>query len=346
VLALLLLAALGIGAFAADRWTRDAGTGGTPSPAGTAIAALTPAPPALQPTSAPSPISAATPPSAPSLTAPAQLTAGPTPAAPATPPLAAQGSVAAERALAALPGTTSAIVVAGGVATGRDAERRMPAASLIKLFIAGETYRQVAAGQLGLTDRFTVRQSDVVGGTGILQRQVGATYTLDEMVEIMLVESDNTAANMLIDRLGGFAPVNGFITGLGLSEGTRLNRRLLDTAAQARGVENTTTARDVASFYEQLRAGQVVNPTASRRIVDILARRAGRDRNWLLLDLPPGAGVAHINGTNPGVRNDAAIITGEAGPYILVVLVQHADEAAAERAIARVSLDIYNANRR
>lgn len=226
----------------------------------------------------------------------------------------------------------------------RDADRVMPTGSVIKLFIAGEAYRQVASGRLTLTDPFTVKQSDVVGGTGILQGQVGKTYTLDQIVEITLLYSDNTGANMLIDRIGGFTPVNDFAASLGLTN-TRLNRRLADTAAQARGVENTSTAREISVFLLKLQLGQVVSPTASARMLDILTRRAQIDRKWLLLDIPSNVQAAHISGTLIGLRADAGIFVPNPGaqPYILVILDQHGDEAAAERAIAAASLTIYRA---
>jgi beta-lactamase class A len=248
-----------------------------------------------------------------------------------------------ERSLNSLPGAASGAFIRGDQVVARDADRVAPTASIIKLFIAGTIYEQLAAGRLQPGETLTVRQSDVVGGTGILLTQVGSTHTLEEMVEIMLLHSDNTASNMLIDRLGGFAPVNRFIDGQGLTGNTRLNRKLLDTEAQRQGRENTSTARDVAAYLQRLLRGEVVNATASARILGILRQRGQTDRDWLLRNFPADVGGAHISGILPGVRNDAVLMTGDAGPYILVVFVQQGDEAAAERAIARVGREIHDA---
>lgn len=302
-------------------------------PTATVMATATPVPTA---TGAPSPTAV---PTAPPATATAVASGPPTPNP--------RVENAARTAFAALPGTATGIFLnlgSGSEVILRDADKVMPTGSVIKLFIAGEAYHQVASGRLTLNDPFTVKQSDVVGGTGILQNQVGKTYTLDELVEITLVYSDNTGANMLIDRLGGFTPVNNFIVSLGLTN-TKLNRRLADTAAQARGIENVSTAREVSIFLLKLELGQIVDQATSRRILTILQRRAQVDQNWLLVKLPTGVDAAHITGTLPGLRVDAGIIrpTPSAAPYILVIFDQTSDETGAERAIATASSDIYQA---
>ena len=77
----------------------------------------------------------------------------------------------------------------------------------------------------------------------------------------------------------------------------------------------------------------------------ILARRAEVDRNWLLVDLPAESRAAHLTGTLTGLRGDAAIIDPGAAtpPYVLVAIVRHDDDGAAERALSRASVDIYRA---
>lgn len=322
----------------------------TPPPATATLVAAVPTATPLPPTA--TVMATATP--VPTATGALSPTAVPT-APPATATAVASGPPtpnprvenAARTAFAALPGTATGIFLnlgSGSEVVLRDADKVMPTGSVIKLFIAGEAYHQVASGRLTLNDPFTVKQSDVVGGTGILQNQVGKTYTLDELVEITLVYSDNTGANMLIDRLGGFTPVNNFIVSLGLTN-TKLNRRLADTAAQARGIENVSTAREVSIFLLKLELGQIVDQATSRRILTILQRRAQVDQNWLLVKLPTGVDAAHITGTLPGLRVDAGIIrpTPSAAPYILVIFDQTSDETGAERAIANASSDIYQA---
>ncbi|MEN6391228.1 MAG: serine hydrolase, partial [Syntrophomonas sp.] len=80
---------------------------------------------------------------------------------------------------------------------------QMPSASVIKLFIMTAAYNQAATGQLKLDDKLVLRDSDKVGGTGSLAgRPSGTSLTIRQLIELMITESDNTAANLLIDKLG------------------------------------------------------------------------------------------------------------------------------------------------
>jgi S1-C subfamily serine protease/beta-lactamase class A len=277
---------------------------------------------------------------------PAPPAAAPLPkAAPLPPDRAAALREAAFRSIYSLPGTSSGVFLNVGnpdASAADDPEMVMPAGAFIDLMIAGAAHQQVALGRWSPAEIFTLTDAVKVGGTGILQGQpAGSRYTLDQLVDILLQHSDNTAANMLIDGLGGFEPVNAFSAQLGLKQ-TQLRRRLADTQAQARGVENTTSAGDVTHFLVRLALGEVVSPDASGRILGALVRRAERDRSWLLLDLPGQVAAAHLPATLPGFRADAGIVmTGDAA-YVLTLFVKDRDEPGMERAIARVAAEVHN----
>jgi serine/threonine-protein kinase len=341
-----------------------------PVVAPTATTVSTPTPPPT-PTASPTPMVALPPPTelparpTPTPVPPTPTTAWPTPtvpptrgpaAAPATapPPTATVAPTAAgggaleatvHRAILSLPGTSSGVFARldAPAYAADDPEMVLPAGSLIKLPIAGAAYEQVALGHWKLTDTFTLTEANRTGGTGIIgDRPLGTTFTLEQLIEAMLLYSDNTAANMLIDRFGGFEPVNSYAARLGMGQ-TSLRRKLFDQAAQARGVENTTTTGDVALFLLKLGAGEVVNPSVSERLLGHLIQRAQRDREWMLRDLPGGVNAAHLTGTLTGYRADAGIIEAGGKLYILVLFARHSDEAGIERAIARVSAEIYQA---
>ena len=92
----------------------------------------------------------------------------------------------------------------------------------------------------------TIRASDVVGGTGTLQSQVGRTLSLREVAHQMVIHSDNVAANILVDAVGmssvnATAQANGF-------PNTFFRRHMLDTSAQAAGIENLVSAADLAGM--------------------------------------------------------------------------------------------------
>ncbi len=161
--------------------------------------------------------------------------------------------------LRALPGRSSAALLdldAPDGAAGDDPDMIMPAGALIMLPLAGAAYARVATGAWRADTTFTLADADKVGGTGSLQyRPAGTTLALDDLVALMLGEGDNTAANLVLARLGGVAAVNEYAGRLGL-RGTTMRRPLFDTAARAAGVENTTTAGDLARLLLLLDRGK------------------------------------------------------------------------------------------
>jgi beta-lactamase class A len=194
---------------------------------------------------------------------------------------------------------------------------------------------------IDLSTQVTIRQKDIVGGTGDLQHQVGRTLSLDELAHQMVLKSDNVAANILVDSVG-MARVNDFSRAHDLPN-TFFRRHMLDTAAQAAGIENVTSAADLAAMVEAIERGTLISPTISARAASLLAERGRVDKDWLGLDLPPGAQLAHINGTLDGVRNDVGLITTAGGTsFVLAVCQDHlASDAAGETAIARLARRAY-----
>ncbi|MFN8536360.1 MAG: serine hydrolase [Thermomicrobiales bacterium] len=318
-----------------------------PTPTPVPPTATVPPPPA--PTAIP-PTATRVPPTA--TPVPPTATVAPT-SPPAPPPTAVPTAVAASplettarRAILSLPGTSSGVFVRLNdpvTYAADDPDMVLPAGSLIKLPIAAAAYEQVALGHWQPNETFKLTEANRTGGTGIIRdRPLGTTFTLDQLIETMLLHSDNTAANMLIDRLGGFGPVNDYAARLGMGH-TTLRRKLFDQAAQARGLENTTTTNDIAHFLLKLGAGQVVNAAVSERLMGNLVERAQQDREWMLRDLPGGVNAAHLTGTLTGLRADAGIIADGGNLYILVLIARDPDEAGIERSIARVSAEIYQA---
>jgi beta-lactamase class A len=245
-----------------------------------------------------------------------------------------------------LPGTSSGVFLNFANSNDNAADepaRLFAAASLIKLPLAGAAYQRVATGQWQLTDQFTLTEAAKVGGTGILREQpAGSTYTLDQLIAIMLIHSDNTAANMLLDRLGGFGPVNTFSQAQGMNN-TVMRRRLYDLAAQSRGLENTTTTGDIARFFTRLQSGDLLPRTYADRLRTILVARGQQDKDWALRNLPPDTIALHMTGTSVGLRNDAILVIKGNTQYLLVLMVNDPNEAGIEAAIARVSAQIYAA---
>lgn len=170
-------------------------------------------------------------------------------------------------------------------------------------------------------------QRDIVGGSGNIQaRGVGVSYSVDELLCAMIAQSDNVAANLIINRLGMDA-VNGTCAALGLTQ-TALARLMMDTDAQAQGRENYTSARDAATVLQRLAAGTIATPELCERARGYLL--AQEDTRGIVEGVPGDVSVAHKTGSLANAQHDASIVYAE-HPYILVVLTQDFER---ERALA------------
>jgi beta-lactamase class A len=244
---------------------------------------------------------------------------------------------------ASVPNGSAELIANGGslVASYRASEPRT-AASTIKLALLIELFREEKAGGLDLSRTVTIQANDVVGGTGTLQYQVGRTLSLHELAHQMVIRSDNVAANLLVDIVG-MANVNATAQA-NLFPNTFFRRHMLDTAAEAAGIENVTSAEDLAGMMHGIVRDTMISPTVSEKARAFLDERGQIDKDWLGLDLPAGAQLAHINGTLTGVRNDVGLITSPAGEsFVLAVCQDHlANEAVGEAAIGTLARRIYD----
>lgn len=204
----------------------------------------------------------------------------------------------------------------GEVAVAPDA--RHVAASIIKLPILACALETVTAGELSLDEQITVTQQDIVGGSGNIQsRDVGVSYSIDELLYAMIAQSDNVAANLVIGRLG-MDMVNETCAALGLTQ-TVLARLMMDAEAQAQGRENYTSARDAVAVLQQLAAGTIATPELCERARGYLL--AQEDARGIVEGVPGGVLVAHKTGSLANAQHDAAIVYAER-PYVLAILTQ------------------------
>ncbi|HWR45305.1 serine hydrolase [Sporomusa sp.] len=192
-----------------------------------------------------------------------------------------------------------------------------PAASMIKVPIMYEIMRQAAAGMISLEETLGVTSGITTGGAGILKElRPGLTLTVRELVTLMIILSDNTATNMLID-LAGMDNVNNTMTGLGLKS-TVLRRRMMDFDAARAGLENGISAADLALLLAQVLDSTMLPPAYGAMMLDILKRQQINDK--LPFFLPEETVIAHKTGTLPGVEHDAGILFLPDGPYTICVL--------------------------
>src|SRR6202790_2024852 len=134
-----------------------------------------------------------------------------------------------------------------------------PQASSIKICVLAELYRQAQQGKLKLTDMYTVNAADLVQDSDIMGGLTpGVTQiTLRDLATMMVAVSDNSATNVLIDRVG-MDNVNAFLKAQGLRD-TRLRRKMMDLKAAAEGRENVSTPNEVLNLLQALYRGETLN---------------------------------------------------------------------------------------
>ena len=215
-----------------------------------------------------------------------------------------------------------------------NADQPLMAASVIKLTVMVEAFRQREAGILRFDQTVTIRREDKLPSCGALTyMHDGLQVTVEDLVTLMIILSDNTATNLLIDLLGQEA-INQTINTMGLTE-TRLNRKLFMPELARQGIENYVSARDMCRLLEQLLLGKLISPDASREMLNILKnQRLNGKMPFYLHDrhIP----IAHKTGEDDGITNDVGVIFKDE-PVIFCFLSNHTVVPQAERAIQEIA---------
>jgi beta-lactamase class A len=248
--------------------------------------------------------------------------------------LAAHGQTLPESLKARIgdfPGTVS--LYAKNPATGATVDIRgsepVRTASTIKLPIVCAVFDAVARGQAKWSDPLTVTAAERASGTGVIASEIsdGVPLPLRDVANLMMVLSDNTATNMIIERFGADM-VNNYLDRIGITT-TRLNRRILAGSAagwSAAGKlpENQkyglgkSTPRDMVTILEKLERGEIVSHDASKEILAIMKRC--QDSTGIRRRLG-GTSVANKTGALDALRSDVGIVYTKAGPIMMAITV-------------------------
>ncbi|MGI5973121.1 MAG: serine hydrolase [Oscillospiraceae bacterium] len=180
---------------------------------------------------------------------------------------------------------------------------RVPSASTIKTPILLTALEQVRQGMLSLTDPMTVSPDCVLPDTEVFDRGE-SVYSLGELLYWMIVESDNTATNVILDALG-FDAVNEYCAMILGLENTLCQRKMLDFAAAQAGLDNFTSAADQRRLFSLLHGGQILNPGLRKIALSILCRQ--RSMDCMLRYIPDAVEVAHKTGGLNGVAHDCGL---------------------------------------
>lgn len=219
------------------------------------------------------------------------------------------------------------------------ADRPVQTASTIKLALLWTLLREVALGHAQWGDPVELRAGEAVGGSGILHfLDAPVTLTLKDVATMMVIVSDNTATNLLIDRFPT-AEVDANMSAMGLHN-TWLYKKVSRPATgampddQPRFGLGKTTPREIASLME--RSGrcdlnlpgqplmeQAKADAACKVAIDMLRNQFYRDTVPRYLEAPDsteeGSGIASKTGSLDATRSDVAVIAGKSGPIVLAV---------------------------
>ncbi len=226
----------------------------------------------------------------------------------------------------------------GGETIAVNADQRFPTASLIKVAVMAEVFRQVDAGKLRRAQVVALREADKAGDETVPLNMLhaGTELTVSDLLQFMIAYSDNTATNLLI-RLVGTANVDSFLDSQGLKQ-TRLYRPTFrDGHADVLPEEEkefglgSTTPREAARLMESIAEGKIVSRAACDEMIGLLARQqdramiprslpfereeisVGNKTGWDEEKLPDGKGF------RGDVRNDAAYVKSPRARYVIAI---------------------------
>jgi len=207
-----------------------------------------------------------------------------------------------------------------------NAGEAFPAASAIKLPILYEVYRQAGEGRFRLADTRSVQAADVVPGSGILKDLTpGVALSIRDLATLMIVVSDNTAANLLID-LVGIDAVNRSMRALGLGA-SALEHKFFRAPPGA--PPSRSTPADLGSLMMQIAGHALLTRAACEEMLGILRRQHYSDQitrriaeydGYLEAGVEPVVTVASKSGSIRGTRNDVALVESPKCRYVIAMM--------------------------
>jgi len=260
-----------------------------------------------------------------------------------------------ESRIAAVPGASVGVAfrdLTRGDTLFIGADERFHAASTMKVPVMIELFRRIDRHALSLDRRIPLKNEfkSIVDGSpyslnasddsdSLVYSWVGTSVSIHDLLEHMITRSSNLATNTLIDIVGA-AAANATAHSLGAKD-IQVLRGVEDGKAFAAGMNNMTTARDLAMLMSAIETGAAASRVSTDSMRAVLLRQEFNDE--IPAGLPPGTRVAHKTGQITGHLHDAAIVypSGRT-PYVLVVLTRGIDdEKVARSLIADISRLVY-----
>jgi len=217
-----------------------------------------------------------------------------------------------------------------GASIGLREDERVRTASTIKLAVMVEAFDRVERGELGWDHPLTLTAASQVGGSGILgEFAPGLRLTLRDAMRVMIVISDNTATNLVIDHLTADA-VNARLDALGFPK-TRLMRKVMGGGDSKAGADpalkryglGVSTPREMATLLEKIERGEVVSKEASAEMIQVLKRQQSHfGIGRTLRDVE----IADKTGALDALRSDVAIVYSKSGRIAMAITIDEMPE--------------------
>lgn len=233
---------------------------------------------------------------------------------------------------------------------GLNEHERYKAQSMIKLPIMAAVFAAYEQGKLSLSELVPLKQEDIVGGAGVLQHlSVGVKLTIYDLITLMIIQSDNTATNMLVD-LVGFEAIETMMARIGMNQSC-FRKKLVIYPAVENDVENYVTAHDIQLFLIKLAKGQIISGYSSRQMISIMKHQQYRNAlpfyfpdpiNSSILGVKPKWELAHKTGWDTGYQHDAGLLYVGDHCMAMTVLSKDVDHVKGLLTIAEIGKAVFD----
>jgi beta-lactamase class A len=223
-----------------------------------------------------------------------------------------------------------------GKYTDCNGKDQFAAASIIKLPVLVSLLAAIDRGEITKTKKLVITKDLIAGGSGHLQwRALGSKVTVAEAAELMIIVSDNTATNLLIDALGGKTKLNDEFASWGLTQ-TKISNYLGDFEGT-----NKTSPYDLVYLLARVSRGDIISDASRAWMFKVMERT--RIATLLPPGLGPGAKIAHKTGDIASMVGDAGVVTAPSGErYFIAVQVERPrNDRRANLLIRSISKEIY-----
>ena len=242
-----------------------------------------------------------------------------------------------------------------------NADEQMDTMSVIKVPLMVEAFRQIEAGKFSLSDRYTLKAADKRPGTGVIRSlDDGDSLTIKDLLTLMVIVSDNTATDLMYDKVGGTAPVNALMQSYGLNSiratGTADTWfKALQEAGSATKFHNEgktpfglSSPHDMGKLLEKIANGEAVSKSASDQMLGMMRGQLYRSRIPKYID---GYVIPHKTGDFvPYIANDIGLLTNGKHKVVISIFTNKQDidqqmptslmTAAIEDAIGRIAQQV------